>query len=336
MLRDTPAWEVVARHRLTQGYGHVRLTGDRVLGQWVCLERRTGRVLWEHDFNRPSAVVGLSGDVIIATERRPVGLMGECSFDCYALQLDTGSLLWTSHPSGQCGDAADEPSWYPDRFDERGAAAAPRLVEDGMCFCDDGRILDPATGRELGRVSPEEVKMRVTRQPADPASALYHSRKGGTWIMGRRCAGVRIAPGRRLNQWEGRGRPFSLRLTADDGRELWTFDLGRHGYEIRHANFYAYRLAGRYVYVVASEPLSSEPPPTPGEYQPPPPRRFHLLTVELEHGTACQDMRIGDAELSTCLIEAVDEEGLLLSSGADPPRYGLSGNVLHYFDRLSR
>jgi outer membrane protein assembly factor BamB len=108
MLHDNPAWTATARGRITHGYGRVTLMSGHALGQWVCLERRSGRVLWEHDFERPNSVKGVAGGIVIATENRPVGLMGWSDFDCYALELDTGRLVWTTHPSGGCGRPSTE------------------------------------------------------------------------------------------------------------------------------------------------------------------------------------------------------------------------------------
>ena len=107
--------------------------------------------------------------------------------------------------------------------------------------------------------------------------------------------------------------------------------IRRIGYEVHHPNSFAYRLAGRYIYIVVSEPLPSEPAPAPGQYQPPPPRSFHLLTLELKHGTVCQDMRVGETSMPVCRIEDVDERGLLLSSGDSAP-YTPSGKILQHFE----
>ena len=330
MLVDEPAWTIVAQHHLTQ-HGHVTLLPDHVLGQWICVRHQTGRVLWELDIERPNEVVGVSDGVIIATEQCAVGLMGWSGFDCYALDLDTGKLLWTSHPSGAYGERTRTRYSYPQRYDERGAAAAPRLVEDGMCFCKDGRVLDLISGHERGRLSAEGVKLRASRQPADPANALYRSQFRR---QGRNGAGIPIAPGRRLAQREGYDGKFTLHLTGDDGRELWTFDVTRYGYEVPRFSFYGYRLAGGHVYVLASKPLAHAPPKTPGHYQPPPPRFFRLLTVELEGGTLCQDFPIGDNEVSKCQIEDVDARGVLLSTGGGTKPVGsASGNTLRYFER---
>jgi hypothetical protein len=250
-------------------------------------------------------------------------MSGGGHFDCYAFGLETGKLLWTSHPSGACGAASAEHYWYPDRYDHRGADAGARLVEDGLCFCGDGRVLDVASGAERGRVSEDDVKLRCTRLPIELATALLRlGRPDGR--------GVRVAPGRWLTQrgnW--RDGEFKLHLATDAGSEVWTFDPKRHHYEVRYPNVYAYRLAGRYVYVIASEPLASEPPVN--SDAPDPPRSFHLLTLDLEHGEIQQDFRLGDRSWSDCRIEGLDQHGLVIASIGGATADGSAEETLWYF-----
>lgn len=267
--------------------------------------------------------------VIVATENLSVGLGGSGDFYGYGLKLETGELLWTSHPGGQCGERSAEGYSYPDRYDQPGADAAPKLVEEGECFCADGRALDAVSGCEVGRIPADEVKMRATRQSADPASAFYWSRFSPS-----RQKGFLIAPGRRLRAQRG-GPEFFVDLNSEDGTKIWTFTLARPGYEMAHSNFYSYRLAGQYLYLVVSEPLEVEPKPTPGQYAPRPPRQFHLLTLELERGTVVQDIPIGTAPLVESRIEDVDDHGLLIS-GDESTRPYCSGKVLRYFERLPK
>lgn len=327
MLHDEPVWTTVADHGLTQGYGHVRLMPDHVLGQWICIRRQTGKVLWTNNVARPNTVVGVANGVVIATERCAVGLMGSDSFDRYALDLETGSLLWTSHPTGTIGEATSARYWYPDCYDARGAAASPRLVEDGLCFCKDGRILDVVSGDERDRVSAEHVELREMRQPAGRATALYFSR-----FRLRRTAGILIGSGRRLSfRHQREDGELTFRLSGANDQELWAFNVTSTGYEVSHPNFHAFRLQGQFVYIVASEPLPPESRHAETPVYTRIPRVYHLLTLELERGTVCQAYRVGDTPLAVCQIEDVDERGLLLSSGESDPIYSMSGNTLRYF-----
>jgi hypothetical protein len=143
--------------------------------------------------------------------------------------------------------------------------------------------------------------------------------------------GVRVAPGRRFS-CRRRDGELAFHMTADDGHEEWAFDLATQGYEALHPNFYSFRPTGRYVYIVAAEPLAVEAR-GPGQHPSASPRSFHLLTLELEHGKVCQDIVIGDTALARCRIEDVDEQAVLLSTGETEMLNTLSGNVLHFFRR---
>ncbi|MCH7501365.1 MAG: hypothetical protein IH886_15430 [Nitrospinae bacterium] len=47
MIRKSPAWESTSKNGLVQWYGNVDFYGDRILGQWFCLDAESGRLLWE-------------------------------------------------------------------------------------------------------------------------------------------------------------------------------------------------------------------------------------------------------------------------------------------------
>ncbi len=87
------------------------------------------------------------------------------------------------------------------------------------------------------------------------------------------------------------------------------------GYVISHWNYYAYRLAGRYVYVVASEAPSRKPNPARPSRMLPADASFHLLTIELTRGAVVQDVRLTDRLVAECQIEDVDERAVLVSLG---------------------
>lgn len=56
MIESTPHWTFTARHPFTQSYGHVHLLPGHALGQWFCVDRDTGRLLWERSFTRPDSI----------------------------------------------------------------------------------------------------------------------------------------------------------------------------------------------------------------------------------------------------------------------------------------
>ena len=47
MVHETPAWHYKTKHTVTLGYGPVHLLPHHVLGQWFCVHRETGRLLWD-------------------------------------------------------------------------------------------------------------------------------------------------------------------------------------------------------------------------------------------------------------------------------------------------
>src|SRR4051794_33898504 len=73
MVEPTHQWSFTARNGLTQWYGHVRLLPGHALGQWFCVDRRTGKPLWERSFSRPNSVNGVADGVIVASETQSVG-----------------------------------------------------------------------------------------------------------------------------------------------------------------------------------------------------------------------------------------------------------------------
>lgn len=103
MLEEQFLWRTTARHSVIPAYSHVHLLADRVLGQWFCLERETGKPLWDQASAEWDSVLGVSEGVIVATGveiRRPFS----GTFGAFGIALQTGELLWTSHyaqPSGK-------------------------------------------------------------------------------------------------------------------------------------------------------------------------------------------------------------------------------------------
>src|SRR5689334_17848721 len=96
MVHETPAWRYSTQHTITLGHGHVHLMPHHVLGQWFCVERESGRVLWDRKVSEADSVIGVSEGVIIATETR---MSGPCTYTygVFAIALETGEMLWTSH-----------------------------------------------------------------------------------------------------------------------------------------------------------------------------------------------------------------------------------------------
>lgn len=298
MIDPSPRWEFAARYSLTRRYGHVRLLPDRVLGQWFCLDRPTGRRIWERRFFRPASVAGVSEGVVVATEE----------FGVYGISLATGRLLWTSHGTGLWGRFVRLLDFIP--CFENELADAPHRVEGGECVCYSGRVVDVRTGRTLRRVPRDEVR-RTGR-----ATVLRDERLGDD-------ARLAFRSGEGPNHWV-RGK-LRLRLLRIDGEVRWEFDVASTGRHLQSYRFAPPSEARRpFVYFVVSDEPNTTPHPTRRHYALPRRTAYRLLTLDVAVGEIVQDIPLGEANRE-CRIEDADEAGLLV--GADAKR-------LRYFERV--
>jgi outer membrane protein assembly factor BamB len=309
MITSAPSFRFTARYSLARWYGHVQLLPDRILGEWFCLDRRDGRLLWERQYRRPTTIVGVSDGVIIAGETRSDGPWTR-GFGCYGLSMNTGELLWTSHRNGVWGRVVRLLDYIPGFTND--LRDCPVDVAGAECICASGRVLDIHTGREVRRIPKEQVRaLSASPEARSEAETLYNS-------MSQPYTRVQIAGG----QWLSHRRPkepgkrgFALYLSHDDDSIIWEFDLASTGYYVSHANFYAARLVRPYVYIVASELPSLVPHATKARHVIPNPTVFRLLTLDLASGRIVQDVRISDTKYSECRIENADDRGVAVSAG---------------------
>ena len=294
MIDPSPHWEFTARYSLTKRYGHVRLFPGRVLGQWFCLDRQTGRRIWERWYFRPNAVVGVSEGVVVAGGESGV----------YGIDLDTGRLLWTSHGAGLWGTFLRLLDFLP--CFENELADTPLRVEGGECLCQSGRVVDVRTGRTLRRLARDEAR-RTGRAALLPDVRLGDDTRL-SFVSG-------DGPNHRV-----RGK-LRLRLLRDDGSVGWEFDIASTG---RHLQSYRYAPpseAGRpFVYFVVSDEPNTSPHPTRRHYVLPHRTFYRLLTLDVGSGEVVQDIPLGEADRE-CRIEDVDATGLLVSADAKRLRY---------------
>ncbi|HEX5244458.1 MAG TPA: hypothetical protein VFW23_14445 [Tepidisphaeraceae bacterium] len=260
-----------------------------------------------------------------------MGMMGTGNFHRYGISLETGQLLWTSHPSGACGEPSSLNSWVPENFDVDGDAAAPRIIEDGKCLCKDGSIIDPLSGQKIEQMSPEDVGVRASRlrteRNHERSRAFYMSI---SQMSGR---GIQLIPGKWLSG-ERLPKTDSIQFTLCNAQNVceWSFDLKKQtGYEQRYPSYYEFRLVDQSIYFVAYEPLKEEPALVPGVWRPPEPRQFHLLTLDLANGEVVQDLSLGNYWL--CKLEA-DQAGVLIRSSNEWPNIAKPWKCsLAYFER---
>ena len=86
--------------QLMEPWANLRVQGDYVIGQSgkfvVCMDRKTGRTLWEFECGRPNLSIALGGDRVfcseLANERRGESVAGGAPI--WALGIETGDVLW--------------------------------------------------------------------------------------------------------------------------------------------------------------------------------------------------------------------------------------------------
>jgi len=302
MIRKSPAWKFSSKNGLVQWYGNVDFYGDRVLGQWFCLDAKSGRLLWERSMSEPNTVVGVTKGVIIASEMQSDGPM---TFDlgCYGISLESGEMLWDSKYISYPPDGWLSRMLKPlfGRFIE--CNESPLDVNDGKVWCESGRILNALDGTLIARENPGEIKKKEElRRKGDPAQKLYDGERV-----------VVDTKGPLMISLEGDDDTEDLRLYGFSGKEApdWTFDLGSMGYSSED-NFFAYRYRRPYVYFVVKEGKRYLPG---GEDQALKVRKApaRMLTVDGRNGEVVQNFRLTDDGVREYRIEAVGSRGILLS-----------------------
>jgi hypothetical protein len=308
MIRETPRWTYKSSAPLTQWYGHVHLLPERALGQWFCVDRASGALLWRRTHFRPNTIVGIGSDVIVASEMRSDGPW-TADFGCYGISLETGRRLWTSHGSGFWKFALRALDFVPGYTNE--FRDEPRLVRDGKVYCRSGRVLDTRSGATIDRIAREEIA--AIQLPQSDAERLYAGEK------------VRVAKGLSVVRpggatWHDGG--WQIAAENDAGETVWHVSAKTLTRTIASA-FYGYRLAERYVYVLLSEEPSTVPHPTKLHYAVANPTRWHLVAIDVATGEVVQDVRLDEEKRPECRIEDVDVTGVLISVGRE----------LKYFER---
>jgi len=307
MIRKSPAWKFTSKNGLVQWYGNVNFYGDRVLGQWFCLDAKSGRLLWERRMSGPNTVVGVTNRVIIASETRSDGPW-TLDFGCYGISLETGEMLWDSkyisYPAG--GWLSRMLKTLFGRLIE--SNESPLEVKDGKVWCESGRILNASDGTLIARENPGEMKKKEELSGnGDPAQKLYNGervlvdRKGPLMISMEESSG------------EVGHHTEDLRLYGFSRKEApdWTFDLSSMGYS-SEANYFAYRYRHPYVYFVVKEG-EGYLPEVEGQALQVRKAPARLVTVDGRNGEVVQNFRLTDEGVREYRIEAVGSRGILLS-----------------------
>src|SRR5579862_3812035 len=309
MVHATAAWRYRAEHWLSLGYGHVHLLPDHVLGQWFCVERQSGRMRWDRPVAKADSVIGVSEGVIIASEMRMSG-PATYSYGVFAISLETGELLWTSHFAGRGGRAFLKAvaSWFGIDFSDYAAG-----VRGSECITAAGRILDLHSGKEL----------RLEPPSAGEKWPSFWTLKSPAWqLYGRHpvdCGSCRILrhglPGAPKKEGVGPDGTFNLFLSDEQGRPLWSFDIATTGHHMG-GNYFSYRFNDGFVYMVVSD----RPQTVPIDPRQPlivkrNPVHYFLWALDIETGEICQKVQISEEETTCCRIEDLDERSVLVSCG---------------------
>ncbi len=324
LIDSAPSWTFTAKHPLTQWYGHVHLLPDRVLGQWVCLDRHDGSPIWERRLWRPNTICDVHDGVIVATEMRSDGPW-TADFGCYGISLDTGELLWTSHGRGWWGIFLRMLDFIPGFTND--LRDDPHHVRGQECFCNSGRIIDLHSGRDVRRIPRSDIDKFA---PDASDDSILHCAKHDVEFL-------RVGIGE--DRWLAHRRPedvpgstgflasaFQLCLLDGGNSVIWFFDLASTGY-----HFNSYRYTAPFVYVVVSEGDQKRDHPTIPHAVLPNATKYHVLTLELDRGTVVQDILIDGRPLAHCRLEDADGGGLLISF-ALPEAKTDRGNQLKYYE----
>lgn len=237
-------------------------------------------------------------------------------FGCYGLSLENGSLIWASHGTGIVGKLSRFFDFIPGFTN--GLRDSPSIVADGKVFCSSGRVLNVLNGELLSKISPDEV--RKMKPPQSDAWRLYDS------SIGNSESNVSIGDLILAHPSDGKQRgKWSIIAKAKEQDVAWRFDISQTGLHI-DGNYYSYRLATPYIYLVLSDESRYKPHRTRPQTVVANPTRWHLLCLDTAMGQIVQQISLGDELLDECRIEDVDEHGLLI---------GKSNNELVYFRRIS-
>ncbi len=317
MLDPAVTWTFSDGQPLSQWYGCVHLLPHKAAGQWLCIDRTTGQLLWRSKLWRANTFCGVDSDMIVASEMRSDGPL-TATYGCYGISLTSGKKVWTSHGSGVRGILSQMFDFVPGFANE--LRDAPLHVENGRVFCRSGRVLDVKTGQLLERLDPRQLQH--LRPPRRIDLVFYES------TLNNGEAAIPIGSGiilRQLRQVESGNTVLKFIADTEEGENIWTFSTDMPGRKI-NGNFYSYRLLPPFLYLVVSEAARTMPLPTQRNAAGPNPTYWHFVSVDLHTGRIAQDFSLSDQPMDECRIEDADDHGLLI---------GRSDRSLAYYKRTA-
>lgn len=316
MLDQTAKWIFSDAKPLTQWYGHVHLLSEHAVGQWLCVNRKSGQLLWRSEFWRPNTFCGVDSDVIVASEMRSDGPW-TATFGCYGISLKSGTLIWTSHGSGMRGILLQIFDYLPGYTN--GLRDSPHHLKNGKVFCNSGRVLNVTTGQLLEKADSPDTQF--DKPPRRIDEVFYNS------TLNKEQEAISIGGGiflRHLRQVESGNSSLEIMADTEAGENIWSFSTNVLGRKF-DGNFYSHRLMPPYLYLIVSDQDRFRPNPAHKNQVLPNPTYWHFVAVDLRNGNVAQDFSLCDQKLEECRIEDVDDRGLLI---------GRSNQTLAYYERI--
>ena len=139
-------------------------------GWWARYEHHSGELIWRRHHRRGACLIGVVGDVIIATTHKSSGV--------YAIDYRTGRKLWS-----RLGDHGNLLLKIFDYLPCDNEGDRPALIYNGHILTARGRLLDRTSGRIISRHSVEFCSGGIVRaidgNPVTHWHPLARCRYGG-------------------------------------------------------------------------------------------------------------------------------------------------------------
>jgi hypothetical protein len=212
MIEIQPSWTLDRSAGTRAWPDRVRLKDRFLLGQWYCLNRDDGSVVWERFLPSVNFITGVHDGTILCATIAPgwKSGVGAC-----ALRLADGEVLWSN-------------------------ALSPVSLEGSTFLCMDGTVRDLSKGGVIGQQPPLdefavlwangslELALRLSNLRANGPLELV----GGIFVTGQPTAGDYSA-------------------TSRDGRALWRYSPAEAGWYCGPSRYDRF-VAPPYIYLMAS------------------------------------------------------------------------------------
>jgi hypothetical protein len=298
MIANSPFWQAVINPPFEVWPGEVWLLPQHVLGTWFCLDRASGCLLWQRSHYRMNTIAAVQDDIIVASETRWDSPLIE-ELGLYGLSLQTGEHLWTSHGSGRWGRFVRWLDWVPGFTNE--LRDALWKTRPGQVVTRQGRVLDIATGEEIGREIVDFENYETT-MPAE-----WRLRKDKTVDFGE-FGVLRKGTPDSPEQPDGAVHYSIFPLFCEDhrGHVRWVFEPSEQ--EVIDSYYGDVLFLPPFIYwVAAAEPLTAEgDTSTEPDY-------FTLQVLDIRSGQVVQRVPLNTQPALNARIHKGDEKHLLVS-----------------------